>query len=119
MAVLAASAQAEQAVVTSTLVLWRSLGMVLGIAGSSLIVQNALIHYLDEFVVGDLKDEVIRKVRSSVEEILLLEPAYQEQVVRSYEAALRLTFMCCVVIAAISVLLILPIKLPRLGVRKR
>lgn len=68
---------------------------------------------------GDLKDEVIRKVRSSVEEILNLEPEYQEQVVRSYEAALRLTFSCCVVIAAISVFLIAPIKLPRLGVRKR
>ncbi|KAM5348264.1 hypothetical protein ACJ41O_008088 [Fusarium nematophilum] len=118
MAILAASAQTEQAVVTSTLMLWRSLGMVLGVASSSLVVQNALLHYLNEFVQGDRRDEVIRRVRSSVEEILKLEPKYREQVVLSYEAALRLTFVCCTVFALASVLLVAPIKLPRLGVRK-
>lgn len=119
MAILAASAQTEQAVVTSTLLLWRSLGMVLGVASSSLVVQNALVHYLDEFVTGDMKDEVIRKVRGSVEEIVKLDPIYREQVVNSYEAALRLTFLCCVFCAGISVVLIAPIKLPRLGLRKK
>ncbi|KAF4973725.1 hypothetical protein FZEAL_9252 [Fusarium zealandicum] len=118
MAVLAASPQTEQAVVTSTLMLWRSLGMVLGVASSSLIVQNALLHYLNVFVQGDRRDEVIRLVRASVEEVLKLEPKYREQVVQSYEAALRLTFICCTVLAAVSVLLIVPIKLPRLGVRR-
>lgn len=119
MAILAASAQTEQAVVTSTLLLWRSVGMVLGVASSSLVVQNALVHYLDEFVTGDMKDEVIRRVRGSVEEIAKLDPIYREQVVNSYEAALRLTFLCCAFFAAISVVLIAPIKLPRLGLRKK
>ena len=32
--------------------------MVLGVALSSLVVQNALVHYLDKFVVGPEKDEV-------------------------------------------------------------
>lgn len=118
MAVLAASDQREQAVVTSTLILWRSLGMVLGVASSSLVVQNALVGYLDEFVRGPDKDEVIRRVRESVEEVVKLPAAYREQVVASYEAALRLTFLCCAAIALVSVCLLVPIKLPRLGARK-
>ncbi|CAM1511369.1 Fc.00g088820.m01.CDS01 [Cosmosporella sp. VM-42] len=119
MAILAASAQTEQAVVTSTLILWRSLGMVLGVASSSLVVQNALVHYLDEFVKGDAKEEVIRRVRRSVEEIVKLDPVHREQVIQSYEAALRATFIFCTCFAALSVILIWPIKLPRLGLRKR
>ncbi|KAF6801173.1 transporter C460.03-like protein 1 [Colletotrichum sojae] len=118
MAVLAASDQREQAVVTSTLILWRSLGMVLGVASSSLVVQNALVGYLDGFVKGPERDEVIRRVRESVEEVAKLPAVYRDQVVASYEAALRLTFVCCTVVAFVSVCLLVPIKLPRLGSRK-
>lgn len=57
-ALLAVSEQAEQAVVTSTLVLWRSLGMVLGVALSSLVVQNALVVYLNQYVRGPEKAAV-------------------------------------------------------------
>ncbi|OHF02214.1 major facilitator superfamily transporter [Colletotrichum orchidophilum] len=118
MAVLAASDQREQAVVTSTLILWRSLGMVLGVASSSLVLQNTLVGYLSEYVQGPEKDEVIRKVRESVESIVKLPAVYRDQVVMSYEAALRATFLCCTVIALLSVALLVPIKLPRLGARK-
>ena len=57
-ALLAVSDQVEQAVVTSTLILWRSIGIVLGVAGSSLVLQNALRWYLEEFVVGSDKEDV-------------------------------------------------------------
>lgn len=56
--VLAVSEQAEQAVVTSTLVLWRSIGTVLGVASSSLVVQNALLLYLEDYVQGPEKESV-------------------------------------------------------------
>lgn len=118
MAVLAVSEQREQAVVTSTLILWRSLGMVLGVACSSLVVQNALRHYLGRFVAGPEKEAVVERVRQSVEAIRELPPAYREQVVRSYEAALRLTFLCCFVLAVVSLAVILPVRLPRLGKKK-
>ena len=52
------SPRAEQAVVTSTLVLWRSIGTVLGVASSSLVVQNALLFYLEEYVHGPDKEAV-------------------------------------------------------------
>jgi cyanate permease len=58
MAVLAVSDQSEQAVVTSTLILWRSLGLVLGVASSSLVMQNSLLIFLNQKVVGPDKDYV-------------------------------------------------------------
>lgn len=58
MAVLAVSEKEEMAVVTGTLMLWRSLGSVTGIAISSLVVQNGLVRYLDYFVTGPDKYDV-------------------------------------------------------------
>jgi MFS family permease len=58
LAVLATSTQEDQAVMTTTLVLWRQLGIVMGVAVSSLIVQNALSLYLQQFVTGSEKAEV-------------------------------------------------------------
>ncbi|GJN66942.1 hypothetical protein PLICBS_000964 [Purpureocillium lilacinum] len=118
LAILACSSQAEQAVVTSTLILWRSLGMVLGVSASSLVVQNALVHYLGVNVRGPQRESVIARVRASVEAIAQLEEPYREQVVRSYDEALRLTFVCCIGLAVVNYLLIVPAKLPRLAFRK-
>ncbi|KAF7523040.1 hypothetical protein G7054_g11921 [Neopestalotiopsis clavispora] len=128
LAVLAASEQREQAVVSSTLMLWRALGAVLGVACSSLVMQNALVVYLQRYitVVDDggehgaaWKDAVIARVRESVEEVSRLEGEVLEQVVRSYEDALRLTFLCCVGLALLSCLLIYPVRLPKLGEKRR
>lgn len=58
MSVLAVSEHGEQAVVTTTLVLWRSLGQVLGVAVSSLVVQNSLLKYLETNVTGPDKEKV-------------------------------------------------------------
>ncbi|KAI0843079.1 MFS general substrate transporter [Hypoxylon sp. FL0890] len=125
MAVLAASEHREQAVVTSTLVLWRALGSVLGVAFSSLVLQNALLRYLMEYVVppageGEAwKAALVEKVRESVEAVAALpDGPLKDQVVASYESAVRLTFLFLVGFAAVSVLLVVPVKLPRLGGRK-
>ena len=56
--ILAVGEQAEQAVVTSTLILWRSLGMVLGVSVSSLVLQNSLFGFLHRFVEGADKEKV-------------------------------------------------------------
>jgi MFS family permease len=57
-AVLATSSQEDQAVMTSTLILWRSLGIVMGVAVSSVILQNGLTVYLEQLVTGPRKDDV-------------------------------------------------------------
>lgn len=116
-ALLSVSEQAEQAVVTSTLTLWRSLGMVLGVAMSSLVVQNALVVYLDQFVTGEDKAKVINEVRKSIQAIAKLPEPYQEQVVDAYAASLRLTFLVTALLALVSVVIIAPIRIPRLGKR--
>lgn len=125
MAVLAASEHREQAVVTSTLVLWRALGSVLGVAFSSLVLQNALLRYLMEYVEvpegegAAWKAALVEKVRESVEAVAALpDGPLKDQVVASYESAIRLTFLFLVGFAAVSVLLIVPVRLPRLGARK-
>ena len=84
MSALAVSDQMEQAVVTTTIGMWRNLGVVMGVALSSFVFQNSLIRELQEKV-GDL--EVIRRVRTSVGEIrLLAEP------VRSQGESVRLSW---------------------------
>ncbi|KEF57378.1 uncharacterized protein A1O9_05295 [Exophiala aquamarina CBS 119918] len=79
MSALAVSDQADQAVVTTTIGLWRNLGTVLGVAISSLVFQNCLTTSLRKNVSGPNSDSVIRAVRSSVESIKTLEPKTQGQ----------------------------------------
>ena len=78
-AVLALSAQDEQAVVTTTLGLMRNLGTVLGVAISSWVLQNALVVTLDQDVTGADKARVIQMVRKSVKATKILDPAYKAQ----------------------------------------
>ncbi|KAM3561649.1 hypothetical protein MY1884_002267 [Beauveria asiatica] len=118
MALLVASPQPEHAVVTSTVLLWRSLGSVLGVAASSLVLQAGLLHHLRRNVHGDRRDDVIASVRRSVEVVARLEEPYREQVILSYEAALRLTFMLTSALALVSFVLMVPIKLKRLPAQK-
>ncbi|TKA42743.1 hypothetical protein B0A49_13131 [Cryomyces minteri] len=116
-AVLATSTQEEQAVTTSILTLWRSIGVVLGVAISSLIVQNGLVAYLDQLVTGPDKAEIILRVRKTVHAIVELSPKHQAEVIDAYEQALRLAFGSAIVMFVIVVALLVPIKLPRLGKR--
>ena len=56
---LAFSSKEDQAVTSTTQFLWRGLGNVMGIALSSLLVQNALPRYLEEYVRGEDREEVV------------------------------------------------------------
>ncbi|TGO15055.1 hypothetical protein BTUL_0045g00650 [Botrytis tulipae] len=118
MSVLAVSEQGEQAVVTTTLVLWRSMGQVLGVAVSSLIVQNSLVGFLNANVVGPDKEKVIEAVRSSVQAVAGLEPHYRDQVIDSYAEALKAAYIFALVMSILSFAITIGIKLPKLGFRK-
>ncbi|KAH6614001.1 major facilitator superfamily domain-containing protein [Boeremia exigua] len=112
LAVLATSTQEDQAVMTSTLLLWRSLGVVMGVSISSLILQNALTAYLNALVTGRHKDEIILTVRRSVRSIIDLDPKHQAQVIEAYDRSLKLTFMSAIVVFVVANILVLAIKLP-------
>ena len=63
MSILAVSVKADQAVVTAAIGVFRNLGAVMGVAFSSLILQNTLVAYLDMYVTGPEKEEVSSVVR--------------------------------------------------------
>ncbi|KAM7198580.1 major facilitator superfamily transporter [Naviculisporaceae sp. PSN 640] len=106
-----------QAVINSTLILFRSLGMMLGISCSSLVVQNGLWYYLEAFVQGPQKEFIVEEVRKSVESIRILDQPYRDQVISAYQSALRVCFLCCVGLAVVNWLVMVPVRLPRLGRR--
>ncbi|KAF2188204.1 MFS general substrate transporter [Zopfia rhizophila CBS 207.26] len=114
LAVLATSTQEDQAAMTSTLTLWRSLGTVMGVACSSLILQNALTAYLNKLVTGTDKDEIILRVRKSVRAILDLDTQHQTQVIDAYSHSLKVTFISAIAMFVIVNALVFTVKLPRL-----
>ena len=79
MSAFAVSSQDDQGVVTTTLSLWRNLGIVLGVAISSLVFQNTLLLRLRQNVKGPDAENVIGLVRSSVKAIHTLSDPYQDQ----------------------------------------
>lgn len=62
--------------------------------------------------------QVIQEVRKSVLAIPTLEPMYREQVIDSYAASLRATFIMAACLAVFAIALTLPLRLPLLGHRK-
>jgi MFS family permease len=78
-AILAVSHPDDMAVATSTLILFRSLGTVMGVAVSSLVAQNGLNYFLEQKVTGHMRLQIINDVRMSVNAILGLEGKAREQ----------------------------------------
>ncbi|KAM5490432.1 hypothetical protein MaudMau93_002630 [Microsporum audouinii] len=112
---LSVSPQAEQAVTTTTLGLFRSLGSVFGVAVSSWTLQNSLLFFLKQMVTGDDRQAIITRVRESITEIHRLDPIHQSQVIQAYEQGLRLTFIVGIIWSWVALFLVLPVKLARLG----
>lgn len=79
MAMLAVSSVDDMAVATATQMLFRSLGSVMGVSVSSLVLQNFLPIYLDKYVSGPDRTSVIDDARKSVELISTFAPRYREQ----------------------------------------
>ncbi|PWY84844.1 MFS general substrate transporter [Aspergillus heteromorphus CBS 117.55] len=113
--VLATSEQDDQAVATTTLGMWRNLGSVMGVATSSWIFQNTLLYRLEDMVTGPNKEDVILLVRKSVQAIANLDPMHQQQVIGAYAAALRVTFLSAAVWGGIMLILLLRVRVPKLG----
>ncbi|KAI9774692.1 MAG: hypothetical protein M1840_002941 [Geoglossum simile] len=115
MSLLMMSHQEDLAVAISTMILWRSLGTVMGVAVSSLIMQNTLLYFLTQFVTGPDREDVISKARKSVEAIAYLSKHHQKQVITAYSASLQLAFISAILTATIATLLALPIHIPRIS----
>ncbi|KAK8043220.1 major facilitator superfamily domain-containing protein [Apiospora phragmitis] len=107
----------QQALATNVMVLVRSVGQMVGIAASSLLLQGSLRHYLGQLVEGEgsVRGEVIQKFLASIASISSLEPPYQMQFVESYEKALGTLFAGLAVLALVSLLILCPAKMPQIG----
>ncbi|KAG0157391.1 hypothetical protein PDIDSM_4576 [Penicillium digitatum] len=112
--ILATSEKQDQAVATTTLGLWRSLGAVMGVAVSSWIFQNSLIYHLNNNVTGVEKNYIISLVRKSVGTIAHLDPIHRREVTTSYSAALQLTFISAALWGVIVLMFMGRVRLPRL-----
>jgi MFS family permease len=116
--VLAASEQRDQPAANTVVITTRSIGLVLGISTSSLVMQNSLKAYLAELVAGPDRERVIELVREAVEAVGRLEEPYLGQVIASYEAACRTTFATLVGFGVVGMVAVWGIReVPR--IRKR
>lgn len=117
-AVLALGAQDKQAVLSTTLGLLRSIGSIVGIATSSLIFQNALIAFLDQYVTDSselVRKQIMLAVRENVSAISTLNLKHRGQVIQAYTHALRITFASSIAVAVLCIFITLPVRLPVLG----
>ncbi|KAF5017670.1 hypothetical protein F66182_10385 [Fusarium sp. NRRL 66182] len=116
--ILATSSRQDLAVASTTLGLWRNVGSLLGVAISSLIVQNVLNVKLQETVTGPDRDEIIQLVRKSVHAVAELDSVHQPQVIEAYTWALRMTFLSAACWPVLMLALHIRMRLPRLIERK-
>ncbi|RPA85307.1 MFS general substrate transporter [Ascobolus immersus RN42] len=121
MGTLASSEQHEMAVATSTLILFRSIGNVMGVSTSSLIVQNVLVWGLGKkLIVGETaglvsdeqKVKIIEMVRERVTAIFDLQGEIQQQVMDAYKVSLRTAFgwaaLCAFIMLCATFNLVIP-----------
>jgi len=103
-ALIASAAVEDQAVVIAVSYLFRSLGVVVGISGSTALVQASLKRSLSKKLVGENIDELVRRIRESLDYVNTLDPNTQIIVRMSYEKALRQAFVFSIVFSVITVI---------------
>ncbi|KAJ3976235.1 hypothetical protein EV361DRAFT_343713 [Lentinula raphanica] len=81
--------QKDQAIATAVSYLFRSLGSVVGLSIGSTILQDVLRSILRERLTGQDIDEVVRRVRESLEYLTELDQSTRTIVLGAYEVAIR------------------------------
>ncbi|KAF9041549.1 member of the major facilitator superfamily [Panaeolus papilionaceus] len=107
---IANAGQTDQAIATAVSYLFRSLGSVVGLSVGSTLVQGHLRSSLRQKLSGDDVDEIIRKVRESLDYLKELDPARRAIVRSSYNEAIHVTFWFSVGLAACALVSSLFIK---------
>ena len=102
---IANAAPEDQAIATACSYLFRSLGSVVGLSLSATVVQQILRNQLqDRLGSGMEADDIIRKVRRSLDYIKTLDPSLQTTVQESYGNATRTGFAFLMGLAAFAAL---------------
>ncbi|KAI0821779.1 MFS general substrate transporter [Trametes gibbosa] len=93
----------DQAIATAVSYLFRSLGSVLGLSIATTLTQDILRKSLRARLTGGHVDEIVRKVRESLEYLQQLEPAVRAQVVLAYQDGLQAAFWFTAAMSAATV----------------
>ncbi|OQU96190.1 hypothetical protein CLAIMM_02303 [Cladophialophora immunda] len=102
---LAAFDHSYQAVSTSTVYLFRSMGTVWGVAASSTLLQNILAQQLPSALEGiPNKDELVDQIRHSVAVLDRLPPDVQSAARHVYYRALKYAYIANTAVAAVALL---------------
>jgi len=102
-ALIAAAGNKDQAVATAVSYLFRALGTVAGVSIGSALVQGQLRRELAKRLTGDDTDEIVRKVRESLEFIGTLPEGTREIVRACYKDAVRMSFTFAVALAVCAI----------------
>ncbi|KAG7088916.1 hypothetical protein E1B28_012861 [Marasmius oreades] len=115
-ALISNAGKEDQAIATAVSYLFRSLGYVVGLSVGSTVLQDTLRKMLRRRLVGgDVDvDEVVRKVRESLENLGNLDSEMREVVKRSYEDAIQNTMWVSLGLAGCAFLCSVFIKEKRL-----
>ena len=115
-ALISNAAPEDLAVTTACSYLFRSLGSVIGISLSSTVVQQLLRNYLiRDLGSGKEADEIVQRVRKSLDYIRMLDPEVRDAVRRCYGDAVRGAFALMIGIASFAMVSSFFIKEKRLS----
>ena len=100
---IANASREDQAIATACSYLFRSLGSVVGLSLSATVVQQTLRNQLrDRLGSGKEADNIIQKVRQSLDYIRALDPDTQEIVKKCYSNSTRAGFSFLIGVAAFA-----------------
>ncbi|TRM60766.1 hypothetical protein BD626DRAFT_503794 [Schizophyllum amplum] len=112
---IANAGPADQAIATAGSYLFRSLGQVTGLAIANTVLQNVLRKTLREKLHGQDVDEIVRRVRESLDYLEELGPEARGIVRYSYEHALNTAFWVMACSAGLALVTCLFIRETELG----
>lgn len=103
---IANAAPEDQAIATACSYLFRSLGSVVVLSLTASVVQQSLKNQLREHLSGNDADDIVKRVRESLDYVKTLEPAVREAVRQCYASSTRngftfsLGIACCAMLAS-------------------
>jgi hypothetical protein len=103
LSVLANADPADQAIATACTYLFRSLGSVTGVSVAATVVQQRLrVELREKLESGKEADEIVERVRQSLDAIKTLEPGIRMIVRRCYQSATNASFAVSILVMCIA-----------------
>ncbi|KAI9466769.1 vacuolar amino acid permease [Lactarius psammicola] len=103
-ALIACVSKTDVAVATGITYLFRTTGQVLGVSLSGTLLQSILLSKLRQRIHGPNAEESISRIRHSTDVVKSLDPVLRKLAIESYADALRVVFICQLVLNVLALL---------------